>query len=59
MAAAKDLTGQRFGRLTVVGPAELEKPRANGQRLGWRCRSSVRPGACWGHKCQSWTNCWS
>ena len=37
-ARAENMTGQRFGRLTVVGPAELEKPRANGQRLGWRCR---------------------
>lgn len=37
-AGAVDMTGQRFGRLTVVGPAELPKVQANGQRLGWRCR---------------------
>lgn len=35
---AKDLTGQRFGRLFVVGPAELSKPDTYGQRLGWKCR---------------------
>ena len=32
------MTGQRFGRLTILGPAELDKAKANGQRLGWRCR---------------------
>lgn len=37
-AAAVDMTGQRFGRLTVLGPAELDRAKANGQRLGWRCR---------------------
>lgn len=35
---AIDMTGQRFGRLTVLGPAELDGSRANGQRMGWRCR---------------------
>lgn len=37
-AAAVDMSGQRFGRLTVLRPAALEKPRANGQRMGWLCR---------------------
>lgn len=35
---AQDLTGQRFGRLLVLGPVELPRPRHNGTRLGWRCR---------------------
>lgn len=35
---AKDMTGQRFGRLTVISQAELPKPEPNGTRLGWRCR---------------------
>lgn len=35
---ARDLTGKRFGRLTVLGPVALERPAANGNRLGWRCR---------------------
>lgn len=37
-AAAQDMTGQRFGRLTVLAPADLPKARANGLRMGWRCR---------------------
>ena len=32
------MTGQKFGRLLVIGQAELAKPLANGQRLGWLCR---------------------
>lgn len=36
--SAKDMSGQRFGRLTVIGPEELEAPLSNGQRLAWRCR---------------------
>lgn len=35
---AKDMTGQRFGRLTVVGAVELDKPQPNGTKLGWLCR---------------------
>lgn len=35
---AIDMTGQRFGRLTVIGPTELDRSRANGQRMGWKCR---------------------
>lgn len=35
---AYDMTGQKFGRLLVIGQAELAKPLANGQRLGWLCR---------------------
>lgn len=34
---AIDMTGQRFGRLVVLGPAELPKKRG-WLRLGWRCR---------------------
>lgn len=34
---AKDMTGQRFGRLIVLGPAELEIPKPNGTKLGWLC----------------------
>ena len=37
-AHAVDMTGQRFGRLLVLGPADLPASRLNGQRLGWRCR---------------------
>ena len=37
-AAAQDMMGQRFGRLTVLAPADLPKARANGLRMGWRCR---------------------
>ena len=37
-AAAVDMSGQRFGRLTVLGPEELDRPRTNGQRMGWKCR---------------------
>lgn len=33
----KDITGQRFGKLVVLGPADIEKT-SNGTRLGWRCR---------------------
>lgn len=33
-----DLTGKRFGRLTVLRAEELEKPEANGSKLGWLCR---------------------
>jgi hypothetical protein len=35
---AKDLTGQRFGRLFVLRASDLPKPEANGNRLGWLCR---------------------
>lgn len=35
---AHDMTGRQFGRLTVIGQAELAEHRANGQRLGWLCR---------------------
>lgn len=31
----KDITGQRFGRLTIIGPALLDKPEANGVTHGW------------------------
>lgn len=34
---AKDLTGKTFGYLKVQGPTDLEKPEANGNRLGWIC----------------------
>ena len=34
----KDLTGQRFGRLTVQEPAPLDKPLPNGVKTGWLCR---------------------
>lgn len=33
-----DLAGRKFGRLTVIGPGDLEKPEANGNRTGWLCR---------------------
>lgn len=35
---ASDLTGQRFGRLTVLRATDLPKPEPNGTRLGWLCR---------------------
>lgn len=35
---AKNLTGRRFGRLTVIEPVTLDKPQFNGNRLGWRAR---------------------
>lgn len=35
---AKDLTGQRFGRLTVLRSTDLSMPESNGNRLGWLCR---------------------
>lgn len=34
---AQDITGKRFGRLIVLGPADIAKA-SNGTRLGWRCR---------------------
>lgn len=34
---AVDLTGRTFGRLTVLHQEDLERPEANGNRLGWRC----------------------
>lgn len=37
-ASAYDMTGQRFGRLLVLGPVDLPFPQQNGNRLGWRCR---------------------
>ncbi|MCD7918665.1 MAG: hypothetical protein LUG45_01020 [Clostridiales bacterium] len=37
-AIRKDMTGQRFGRLTVIGPAPLEQVQASGQRTGWLCQ---------------------
>ena len=37
-ANAIDMTGQRFGRLIVLGPVELDAPLSNGQKLAWRCR---------------------
>lgn len=33
-----DLTGKRFGRLTVLREMEMETPEANGNRRGWLCR---------------------
>lgn len=35
---AINLTGRKFGRLTVLHQEELEVPESNGNRLGWRCR---------------------
>ena len=32
-----DLTGRRFGRITVIGPAPLSRTLANGVVTGWRC----------------------
>lgn len=37
-ALAQDLTGQRFGRLTVLRATDLPEPEPNGNRLGWVCR---------------------
>lgn len=37
-SSANDMTGQRFGRLLVLGPTDLPSPMRNGLRLGWRCR---------------------
>lgn len=37
-ASARDMTGQRFGRLVVLGPSDLPRPQHNGTRLGWLCR---------------------
>ena len=33
-----DMTGQRFGRLTVIEKATLPKKQANGAVTGWLCR---------------------
>lgn len=35
---AVDMTGQRFGRLTVVCPEDLDINSSNKKRAGWRCR---------------------
>lgn len=37
-ASAVDMTGQRFGRLTVIKRVPLERPLSNGQRSGWLCK---------------------
>lgn len=37
-AFGHDLTGKRFGRLTVIRSVDLEKPTPNGNRQGWLCR---------------------
>ena len=37
-ASARDMTGQRIGRLVVLGPCDLLRPQYNGTRLGWLCR---------------------
>lgn len=37
-ANAKDLTGQRFGKWTVLEKATLPKPDSTGARSGWLCR---------------------
>lgn len=37
-ALGHDLSGERFGRLTVLQSVELETPKANGLRQGWLCR---------------------
>ena len=34
----QDLTGRRFGRLTVLGRAPLDRKRVNGEINGWLCR---------------------
>ena len=34
----KDLTGQRFGRMTVIRKAGLEEKTPNGVRHAWLCR---------------------
>ena len=38
MARAKDLTGQRFGWLTVIGPAEPYIAASGRKRTRWLCR---------------------
>lgn len=38
MTKAKDLTGQRFGRWTVLERVPLGRETSNGERHGWRCR---------------------
>ena len=35
---SKDLTGQRFGRLTALRKADLKENISNGVRYGWLCR---------------------
>ena len=37
-SAGEDLTGQRFGRLTVVKKVRLDKPTSNGVVNGWLCK---------------------
>lgn len=37
-AAMQDLTGQRFGRWTILEKAPLEHVRSNGLKTGWRCK---------------------
>lgn len=37
-AIKTDMTGQRFGRLEVLGQAALPHKQPNGLRTGWRCR---------------------
>ncbi len=37
-AKAQDLTGQRFGRLTVLRSAPLPKKQGNGLKNGWLCQ---------------------
>lgn len=37
-AMGHDLTGKRFGRLTVLHPVELENPKKNGVKCGWCCK---------------------
>lgn len=37
-ASMRDLTGQRFGRWTVLEKAPLNGPRSNGLKTGWRCK---------------------
>lgn len=37
-AKARDLTGQRFGRLTVLRRERLENPSSDGEVNGWLCR---------------------
>ena len=38
VAAKPDCTGQRFGRLTVLGKALESKPRGSGRAIPWRLR---------------------
>lgn len=33
-----DLTGRRFGRLTVIQSVDLDSPKPNGLKQGWLCR---------------------